>query len=170
MLPTEHFIVALLPVLAHVLVRDKRLPSPRLIGVVFVGSQFPDLIDKPLALQFGLIPSGRVFMHSLPIAIPFLLLVALYGWKTDRKRLGAVFAFAHLSHLLSDNYRPLLEPNPQIRPDLLWPFVEPVQGPEVPYWAGTAGINVTLWTLFSIAVLSVLTYIMITDVRRQFAI
>lgn len=166
-LPSEHFIVALIPVVAYVVVREKRLPSLRLVGVVFVGSQFPDLIDKPLAHQFGLLPSGRVFMHSLPIAVPFVLLVALYAWKTDRRRLGVAFAFGHLSHLLADNYEPLLRPNPQISPDLLWPFVEPVQRPVVPYWAGTGGINVTLWTLFSVVLLSILGYVMLVDVREH---
>lgn len=169
MYPLEHFIVALLPVLAYVLLRDKELPSLRLVAVVFVGSQFPDLIDKPLAHQLGIVPSGRVFMHSLPIAVPFLLLVVWYGWKTDRTRLSAVFAFAHLSHLFADNYGLLLPPNPQVSPDLLWPFVEPVRRPAVPHWAGPEGINITLWTLFSVLVLSVVAYVMIADVRRQFA-
>ena len=72
MFPIEHFLVAFLPVLMYVLVIDRRLPTVRLVAVAFIGSQFPDLVDKPLAYQFGLIPSGRVFMHSLPIALPFL--------------------------------------------------------------------------------------------------
>ena len=73
MFPIEHFLVAFLPVLMYVLVIDRRLPSVRLAAVAFIGSQFPDLVDKPLAYQSGLIPSGRVFMDSLPIALPFLI-------------------------------------------------------------------------------------------------
>ena len=79
MRPIEHFIVALLPVLVGVLAVKRCLPSLQFIGVVFVGSQFPDLIDKPLALELGLIPSGRVFTHSLPTAMPVLLVIAWYG-------------------------------------------------------------------------------------------
>lgn len=163
MLPAEHFIVAFLPVLAYVLLRDRHLPRLRFVALVFVGSQFPDLIDKPLAHQFGILPSGRVFMHSLPIAIPFLLAVGIYGWKTGRKRLSAAFAFGHLSHLLADNHRALLRADPAIPPDLLWPFVQPTQRPPIPYWAGAGGINVSLWTLFSIVVLSVLGYVVAVD-------
>ncbi|QCC48223.1 metal-dependent hydrolase [Halobellus limi] len=168
MLPLEHFIVAFLPVLGYVLVRDGRLPTLRLVALVFVGSQFPDLIDKPLAHQFGVIPSGRVFMHSLPVAVPFLAAVALYGWKTDRNRLSSAFAFAHLSHLLADNYRPLLPPSPTVSPDLLWPFTPPATRAPVPHWAGPGGINVRLWTLFSAVVLAVCAYVLVADVREHF--
>lgn len=168
MLPIEHFIVAFLPILGYVSVRDKELPTPRLAALVFVGSQFPDLIDKPLAHQFGLLPSGRVGMHSLPIAVPFVCVVVAYGWYTDRLRLTSVFAFAHLSHLLADNYRPLLGPTPSVSPDLLWPFTQPVPRSAVPGWAGVDGINVLLWTTFSIVVLTIFGYIVVADVREQF--
>ncbi|TKX57319.1 metal-dependent hydrolase, partial [Halorubrum sp. ASP1] len=94
MFPIEHFIVAFLPVLMYVLVIDRRLPGVRLATIAFIGSQLPDLVDKPLAYLFGLIPSGRVFMHSLPIALPFLLGTMIYGWKTERNRLSVGFSFA----------------------------------------------------------------------------
>ena len=63
MRPVEHFIVVFLPVLVVVLAVERRVPSLQLTGVVFVGSQFPDLIDKSLAHEFGLISSGRVFIR-----------------------------------------------------------------------------------------------------------
>jgi hypothetical protein len=167
MFPIEHFIVAFLPILGYVSVRDRELPTPRLAALVFVGSQFPDLIDKPLAHQFGLLPSGRVGMHSLPIAVPFVCVVVAYGWHTDRLRLTSVFAFAHLSHLLADNYRPLLKPTPSVSPDLLWPFTQPVARSAVPGWAGVNGINVLLWTTFSVVVLAIFGYVVVADVREE---
>lgn len=78
-LPIEHFIIALLPVAVYALLRDKQLPSLQLVAVTFFGSQFPDLVDKPLAYELSLIPSGRVFMHSLPFAIPLSIAVVTYG-------------------------------------------------------------------------------------------
>ena len=164
----EHFVVAFLPVLAYVVGRDRRLPSLRLVGVVFVGSQFPDLVDKPLAHQFGILPSGRVFMHSLPTAIPVLLVIAWYGWKTDRIRVSSAFVFAHLSHLIADNYQAFLGPNPRFPPDLLWPFAPPIARPISPYWAGPVGINVRLWTIFSIVLLSIVVSILVIDLRNHF--
>ena len=167
MLPPEHFLVAFIPLLVYVLVRDKQLPSLRFVAVVFLGTQFPDLIDKPLAHQFGVLPSGRVFMHSLPTAIPVLLIIGFYGWKTNRIRLSSAFIFSHLSHLLADNYRLLIQSNPRIPADLLWPLTQPIARPVTPHWAGTGGINVYLWTGFSMIVLSISTYAMIHDILKQ---
>ena len=167
MRPIEHFIVALLPVLVGVLAVTRRLPSLQFTGVVFIGSQFPDLIDKPLALELGLIPTGRVFMHSLPTAIPVLLVVAWYGWRTKRSHLSAGFIFAHLSHILADNYRVLTGPEPSIPPDLLWPLTQATPRPPLPYWAGAKSINIHLWTLFSVTVLGGCLYIVIKDIRSQ---
>nr|WP_276414143.1 metal-dependent hydrolase [Halomicroarcula sp. XH51] len=152
---------------AYVVVRDRDLPTLGLLAVVFVGSQFPDLVDKPLANQFALIPSGRVFMHSLPFAVPIALAVAVYGWNTGRLRAGTAFGFAYLSHLLADNYRALLAPDPSVPPDLLWPFLPAVTRSAVPHWAGPDGINVTLWTLFSAVVLASLAYALVADLREQ---
>jgi membrane-bound metal-dependent hydrolase YbcI (DUF457 family) len=163
--PIEHLIVAFLPVFAYVFVRDLRLPSRALSFAVFVGSQYPDLVDKPLAHVLVVIPSGRVFMHSLPFAIPVSIAVVAYGRWTDRPRIASGFVLAYLLHLFGDNYRRLLDGS--VSPDLLWPFVEPVSRPVVPYWAGTNGINLTLWTAFSVVVLSATAIVVGHDVRTQ---
>lgn len=131
-----------------------------------IGSQFPDLIDKPLAHQFGVIPSGRVFIHSLPFAIPIAACVIAYGWQTDRPRVAGVFVVTYLLHLLGDTYQVLR--TGQIPADLLWPFVAAQQRPEVPFWAGVDGVNVRLWTVFSVAVLVVTLGVVVRDVWRQY--
>lgn len=162
MRPIEHLIVALVPVGLYVLLRDRRLLSLELAAVTFVGSQFPDLVDKPLALQLNLIPTGRVFMHSLPFAIPVWAFVVAYGWKTDRLRGGVAFVFAHALHLVADNRETLTAG--RIPNDLLWPLVAPTPRPAVPYWAGPGSINVHLFTLFSATVLTVTAYYFFRDV------
>lgn len=167
MLPIEHFAVAAVPLIAYVLIRDHRPPAPRLLGVVFVGSQFPDLIDKPLAHQFYVIPSGRVFVHSLPIAIPILCLVGWYARRTNRPRGGGAFGFAYLSHIVADNRRALSPPDPMLSADMLWPFLSPIPRPAVPHWAGPNSINVHLWTLFSVVVLAISAYYLYQDVVLQ---
>ena len=167
MLPHEHFIVAFVPVFAYVVLRDRQLISLQLTAIVFIGSQFPDLVDKPLAHQFGLIPSGRVFMHSLPIAIPFLLIVAVYGWKTDRNPLSGAFIFAYLSHLVADHYTSLFGPDPHIPAELLWPLLSVPARTHHPHWAGPDGINIVLWTLFSAVVLLATAYFVVRDLRTQ---
>lgn len=129
MLPLGHFLLALLPVGAHVLLRYRRLPGPKLVGDVFLGSQFPDRVDKPLAHQFFLLPSGRVFMHSLPIAVPIWIGVLAVARNTDRPRGGGAFVFAWAPLLAGDSYRAFLGPDPRIPSDLLWPLRPPIQRP-----------------------------------------
>jgi len=130
-----------------------------------VGSQFPDLVDKPLAHQFGVLPSGRVFMHSLPFALPIAAGVLAYGQYTERPRVAGAFVDAYLSHLVGDTYRSVLAG--QVPPDLLWPFVAAQSRPTVPFWAGIDGINVRLWTAFSAVVLGVTLLVVTWDIRRQ---
>jgi len=166
-LPIEHFIIALLPVAVYALLRDRHLPSLQLVAVTFFGSQFPDLIDKPLAHELYLIPSGRVFMHSLPFAIPLSIIVIAYGIQTERVRLAVAFVFAHLSHLVADNQQ-LLPPDPEVSPDLLWPLQPPVARSVVPHWAGEGSVNLHLWTAFSIAVLTLVAYMLVVDLKTQF--
>ena len=165
MFPHGHLLVALLPVVAYVGVRDQRLPARGVAFAAAVGSQFPDLVDKPLAHQFGVLPSGRVFMHSLPFALPIAAAVLAYGRYTERPRVAGAYAVAYLSHLVGDTYRSLLAG--QVPPDLLWPFVAARPRPIVPFWAGVDGINVRLWTAFSAVVLGVTLVVVTVDVRRQ---
>lgn len=153
MFPAEHLIVALIPTCMIIIGINRELPEPSVIGAVFLGSQFPDLIDKPLAFQFGAIPTGRVFIHSLPIALPFLIAVVMFGQRTNRLPLALVFSFALLTHLITDTHHLLIAPNPSLSPDLFWPLVKPVPRPSVPHWAGPDKIIIHLWTVWSILVL-----------------
>ncbi|EMA70002.1 metal-dependent hydrolase [Halorubrum kocurii] len=165
MRPIEHLIVALSLAAGYILVTEHRLLSLKLAAVAVVGSQFPDIVDKPLALELGLLPTGRVGMHSLPIAIPLWVLVVLYSWKTDRVQAGVVFVIAYASHLTADNYIGLAAG--RIPSDLLWPLSNPTPRPAIPYWAGPQSINVHLFTLFSIGVLSIAAYYALRDVLHQ---
>lgn len=166
MRPIEHLIIAISLAVGYTFLTEHRLPSLKLAAVAFVGSQFPDLIDKPLALQLHLIPTGRVFMHSLPFAVPVWLAVLAYGWKTNRPRGGVVFVLAHASHLLADNYAGLA--SGRVPSDLLWPFLAPVPRPPAPYWAGPNSINVHLFTAFSVTVLAVTAYYLLADINQRF--
>lgn len=165
MRPIEHLIVALLFVGCYVALVARRLPSLELAAVTFVGSQFPDIIDKPLALEVGVLPTGRVGIHSLPIAVPLWVVVVLYGWKTGRVRAGIAFVIACASHLLADNYVALAAG--RIPSDLFWPLAQPVPRPAIPYWAGPRSINIHLFTLFSVGVLVVTGYYLLVDLVRQ---
>ncbi|MDB9257563.1 metal-dependent hydrolase [Halorubrum ezzemoulense] len=163
--PHEHLLVALLPVMAYVVVRDRHLPTRAVAFATAVGSQFPDLVDKPLAHQFDVLPSGRVFIHSLPFALPIAVIILTYGWYTDRPRVSGAFVSAYLLHLGGDTYQRLLVG--EIPSDLLWPFAAAQSRPKVPFWAGVNGINVRFWSIFSVAVLATTLIVVVRDVWGQ---
>jgi hypothetical protein len=86
--------------------------------------------------------------------------------QTERVRLAATFAFAHLSHLVADNQQ-LLPPNQRVSPDLLWPLQPPVPRSAIPNWAGSGSVNLHLWTAFSAVVLALAAYVLVMDIKTQ---
>ncbi|KTG08973.1 hypothetical protein AUR64_14285 [Haloprofundus marisrubri] len=89
------------------------------------GTQFPDIIDKPLAWTLAILPSGRSLAHSLltaTIVIAVALAIARY---LSNKSIGVAFAVGYLSHLLGDALVPLFELDPVYLRFLLWPLYPP---------------------------------------------
>lgn len=125
MMPWEHLLVAAVPVVSYTLLRDGRVPGGAVVLAVVVGSQFPDLVDKPLAWQFGVLPNGRMFMHSLVVAAPFSLAVLALSWRLDRRRVGGAFVAGHLLHVPGDFYATLPGWPPPLPNNMLWPLVPP---------------------------------------------
>ena len=80
--------------------RFHRPPAGAATLALAVGTQFPDLVDKPLAWTFGISPSGRAGAHSLLIAIPLLLM--LWVGLPDRHRRSLWGAFAAGTIVASD--------------------------------------------------------------------
>ena len=165
MRPHEHFLVAFLPVFVYVLLRYRRIPSKGMVFVLVIGSQLPDLVDKPLAFSIGILPSGRVFMHSLPFALPLAVLVLVYAWATDRSYLGIGFVWAHLLHLAGDFRFSLFKG--QIPPDLIWPFAPASPSPDIPFWARNTPVTVEIWTAFSVLVIGTAVIMFSADVVSQ---
>ncbi|WP_380679199.1 metal-dependent hydrolase [Salinigranum sp. GCM10025319] len=160
--PHIHLLIAVVPVILYVLLRYRALPSLALVYVAFFGSQFPDLVDKPLATELLLIPNGRMFTHSLMIAVPVSIGVILFVRRRGYLREGAAFVFAYLSHIVADFHRQLLQQNPTVHPNMLWPLSE-VREHHIPFWAGPGDMYVHLWTAFSIVVLLLTAYLIKTE-------
>jgi len=125
MWPWGHLAVAYLlyTIYTH---RDGHRPRALPVVVLAIGSQFPDLIDKPLAWSFGVLPGGRTFAHSVFFAALLLPTVALLAHRVDRPAIGPAFAIGHLAHLLAD-----IPPSVLLLQDfssttfLFWPVLEP---------------------------------------------
>lgn len=99
--------------------------TPQTLAVVALafGTQFPDLIDKPLGWGTTLLPSGISFAHSLLVAVPLAALAVTAASAADRADLGIAFAIGYLFHLPADAVYPLLIGGGLNWSFLLWPLV-----------------------------------------------
>lgn len=102
MWPWGHLAVAYLCYLCLFKLRgQERQTGGTLLAVAF-GSQFPDLIDKPLAWSVDILPSGRSFAHSLVTATIILALGYWIASRRDRVDVLAGFGVGYLSHIITD--------------------------------------------------------------------
>jgi membrane-bound metal-dependent hydrolase YbcI (DUF457 family) len=91
------------------------------------GTQFPDLIDKPLAWSFGVLPNGRSLTHSVITATLVVAVVLYVAHRRDRPTWGTAFAAGYYSHVVGDAVSPLLSGSWYELAFLLWPVYAPVE-------------------------------------------
>jgi hypothetical protein len=125
-LPLGHAALAYLLYSGHVLSRTYRRPRYLALVPLAIGSQFPDLVDKPLA-YLGVLTYGRSLAHSV---FTFVLVsgVVWWGatalqarwpdtsWQYRLRRVAPVaFTSGYLSHLLGDLYGPAVGGSADVR-------------------------------------------------------
>ena len=133
MWPWGHLGVAYLLYTAYTHRRFDRAPLALPALALAVGSQFPDLVDKPLAWTLGVLPGGRTLGHSLLFAAVLIPAVYALTLRFDRLEVATAFVIGHLSHLLADIPPSVLTGDLSGTEFLLWPRVdqpaeEPVGG------------------------------------------
>lgn len=125
MWPWEHVVVAYL---VYSLGRRAVTGSPprdwEAVLVAF-GAVLPDLIDKPLAWQFGVFPSGSALAHSVFFAVPLSVLVVIVAARRNQLDLGIAFAVGYLSHLPADVIPTYLRTGELPIWRVLWPVMDP---------------------------------------------
>lgn len=133
MLPWGHAAVGYLLYALLVRSRSKGVPLGGPVLALAIGTQFPDIIDKPFGwyFEFGLIPTGRSFFHSVFIATGIVLVIALLTRRFGRSELGVAFTVGYLSHLASDGLYSALAGDWSELAYLVWPLIE--QSPESGY-------------------------------------
>lgn len=121
MLPWEHAAVGYLAysLLSHLLAR--RSPGALEALAALVGSQGPDLIDKPLSWQYGVFESGYALGHSIFLAVPLAVAAGLLARAYGRLRVGAAFAVGYLLHLPGDVVPTYLQHGSLPLAVVLWP-------------------------------------------------
>ncbi|WP_424016468.1 metal-dependent hydrolase [Halorientalis pallida] len=123
MLPWSHLGVGYL--VYSLLVRVGTGESPRggPVLAMVLGTQFPDLLDKPLNWWFSVL-DGRGIGHSLLTMVPLCVAVYLFARRYDRGPLGAAFGVGVLTHLPGDAWVALLSGEfPAEASYLLWPLL-----------------------------------------------
>lgn len=96
------------------------------VVVLAIGTQFPDLVDKPLAWTFGILQSGRSLGHSV-VTTGVVVGVCWYvARSTGRRYLVSALAVGIYGHLLGDGIYPTIAGDFRHLGFLVWPFVPPV--------------------------------------------
>jgi len=129
-LPLGHAAFAYLCYVGYRVASGRPLPVHWALVPLVLGSQFPDLIDKPLAF-YGLLPSGRTLAHSIFTAFATIAVIRFGVERFGRPEseplarlydIGpTAFAIGYLTHLAGDLVNPLLVGDPSKGRFLLWP-------------------------------------------------
>jgi hypothetical protein len=120
--PWGHFGVAYILYILYSRRRFNRPPRPEPALAVIVGSQFADLIDKPLQ-WIGVVPHARFIAHSLLFTAVLITGVYIAAFAFDRVETATAFVIAHLSHLVTDIPPRALIGYPFGTETLFWPFL-----------------------------------------------
>ena len=123
MWPWEHAVVGYVAysLFCHLYYRDS--PGGLEAAAVVFASLLPDLIDKPLAWEFGVFESGYALGHSVFVAVPLAIVVGLLARWRGRPRAGIAFGVGYLLHLPADVYYPPLRGGSPAYDIVLWPVV-----------------------------------------------
>jgi len=123
MWPWGHAAVGYLLYAASVRRRSGARPAGGAVIWLALGTQFPDLIDKPLAWTAGVLPTGRTLAHALPIVVPLLAATYLFARRRARAEWAFAFALGYLVHVLTDALPSLAWGDPAYARFLLWPLL-----------------------------------------------
>jgi len=121
MWPLGHAAIAYLCYTLLSRTRENRPPGEIAAVVLLFGSQFPDLVDKPLAWYLGVLPTGRTLAHSFVLIGPLVVVVYLLAARYSRAEYAIAFSVGAVSHILIDALPALwggTDPG-----FLLWPLV-----------------------------------------------
>jgi hypothetical protein len=98
-------------------------PTARPTFALLVGTQFPDLVDKPLAWDLALLPGGRAVAHSLLVLVPVCTAVIVLARRAGQGTVGTAFASGALSHTFVDALPSLLRGEFIYATYLFWPVL-----------------------------------------------
>jgi len=129
MLPWGHLAVGYLLYSLSVRLQHHVAPEGPAVIALAVGTQFPDLIDKPLAWTFGILPSGRSLGHSILFVVVISVGVWLIGRRYNRRSEGIALLAGYVSHVVVDVLPAVRAGQWDRLGSLLWPITPAYQYP-----------------------------------------
>ena len=127
MWPWGHLAVGYLSYSLWMHVRHRRAPESLPTVALVFGTQFPDIVDKPLSWSLGVLPTGRSLTHSLLVATLIIVAVEAVLRRRNRGGLANAFAFGYLTHIAGDAVFPFLSGDYELLGFLLWPVVPAIE-------------------------------------------
>lgn len=124
MWPWGHAALGYLLYAAYTRLRYDRPPDGSPTLLLLLGTQLPDLIDKPLAWTLAVLPSGRSLGHSLLVLVPLVLVVVVAVRDRGPEWAGAL-AIGVLSHAVVDVLPALVRGELAYTTSLVWPLLPP---------------------------------------------
>ena len=122
MWPVGHLAVAYLSYRSLQRVRGTGPPAAGATLALAVGSQLPDLVDKPLGWYTTVLPAGRSLLHSLTVLVPLGLLAIALAGAVGRPAPAIAATVGALSHTFVDTV-PVLWGSGVDPAYLLWPLL-----------------------------------------------
>jgi len=142
MWPWEHLALGYLAVSLIWRLGGRRVNDTVAVSVA-LGTQFPDLVDKPLAWYLGILPAARSLTHTALVAGPLSVMVFAIATYYGRSEWGLAFAVGYLSHLFGDALPKLIHGNYEGLTFLLWPVLP------LPEYGGLGSVVVNLQELLT---------------------
>lgn len=146
MWPWGHLAVGYLLFSTAVRLRFDRAPRDAPTFALALGTQFPDLVDKPLAWTFGVLPNGRSLAHSLVIAVPAIVALWLVLRRRRRASVANAFGLGYFSHLATDAMFPALAGDYYYLGFLAWPIVPAIDYGEEGFLVHFRSLELTSFT------------------------
>jgi len=128
MWPWEHVLFAYVFYSIYIHARRRERPPDASVVALAFGAVLPDLVDKPLAWQFGVFEGGYALAHSVFVAVPIVAVVYLFAERRGYGPVGAAYGVGHLLHIAGDVLPvSLAKGRLELRP-MLWPTGGPPEG------------------------------------------
>jgi hypothetical protein len=126
MWPWEHLAVGYILLSIYCHGRAGTPPTEWSVLTLAVATQLPDVIDKPLAWQFGIL-TGTSIAHSILVSLLLIFIVGIVSGRIGRPAVSTAFAVGYLSHLLADLAYPMIRGRGHFAwGAILWPGPERV--------------------------------------------